>query len=194
MSISLICLISYALIGSNKVANYLKEKNITYVSYEILTDNVVPVMNTSKENITRPYKDETVTIGENYYDYKAESKDQENSITYYEGTYIQNKGIDYISKDVFKVYSVADGKVISVTEDDVNGKTIKIQHNNNLISVYQSIDEITVNENDTVSKGQQIAQSSTNNFGSKLGNHLHFELYNNDIPINPEEYFINNEG
>ncbi len=194
MSVSLMFLITYVLIQSKNVATNLAEKTYTYVSYEILTDNVVPVMGQDKKTITRPYKDENISIGENFYDYKADSKDQEKSITYYEGTYIQNKGIDYTSKEVFKVYSIADGKVISITEDDVNGKTIKIEHSNNLISVYQSVDEITINENDTVSMGQEIAQSSTNNFNSKLGNHLHFELYSNNKLINPEEYFTKNEG
>ncbi len=194
MSVSLMFLITYVLIQSKNVATNLAEKTYTYVSYEILTDNVVPVMGQDKKTITRPYKDENISIGENFYDYKADSKDQEKSITYYEGTYIQNKGIDYTSKEVFKVYSIADGKVISITEDDINGKTIKIEHSNNLISVYQSVDEITINENDTVSMGQEIAQSSTNNFNSKLGNHLHFELYSNNKLINPEEYFTKNEG
>ena len=194
MSVSLMFLITYVLIQSKNVATNLAEKTYTYVSYEILTDNVVPVMGQDKKTIIRPYKDENISIGENFYDYKADSKDQEKSITYYEGTYIQNKGIDYTSKEVFKVYSIADGKVISITEDDVNGKTIKIEHSNNLISVYQSVDEITINENDTVSMGQEIAQSSTNNFNSKLGNHLHFELYSNNKLINPEEYFTKNEG
>ncbi len=194
MSVSLMFLITYVLIQSKNVATNLAEKTYTYVSYEILTDNVVPVMGQDKKTITRPYKDENISIGENFYDYKADSKAQEKSITYYEGTYIQNKGIDYTSKEVFKVYSIADGKVISITEDDINGKTIKIEHSNNLISVYQSVDEITINENDTVSMGQEIAQSSTNNFNSKLGNHLHFELYSNNKLINPEEYFTKNEG
>lgn len=194
MSISLVFLITYVLIASKNVAIKLSEQGYTYVSYEILTDNVVPVMKDEIKvgSLNRPYKDENVTIGLNYYDYKGEEKSQENSITYYEGTYIQNKGVDYVSDEVFKVYAILDGKVISITEDDINGKTIKIEHSNNLISIYQSVDEILVNENDKVSSGQEIAQSSSNSLNSKLGNHLHFELYSNNDTINPEEYFSKN--
>lgn len=195
MSISLVFLITYLLIASKNVAIKLSENTLTYVSYEVLTDNVVPVMKDEIKinNISRPYKDENVTIGLNFYDSKDDEKTQEKSITYYEGTYIQNKGIDYVSENTFKVYSILDGKVISITEDDINGKTIKIEHSNNLISIYQSVDEILVSENDTVSLGEEIAQSSTNKFNSDLGNHLHFELYSNNEAINPEEYF-NKEG
>ena len=195
MSVSLVLLISYVLIQSNNIAGEILTNNYTYVSYEILTDNIVPVISEEEtSSVIRPYKDETVTIGENYYDYKADSKDQEQSITYYEGTYIQNTGVNYVSKEVFKIYSIADGQVLSITEDDITGKTIKIKHNNGLISVYQSVSEIIINENDTVSKGEQIAQSGTNNFNSDLGNHLHFELYNDNKLINPEKYFEENIG
>lgn len=195
MSVSLVLLISYVLIQSNNIAGEILTNNYTYVSYEILTDNIVPVISEEEtSSVIRPYKDETVTIGENYYDYKADSKDQEQSITYYEGTYIQNTGVNYVSKEVFKIYSIADGQVLSITEDDITGKTIKIKHDNGLISVYQSVSEIIINENDTVSKGEQIAQSGTNNFNSDLGNHLHFELYNDNKLINPEKYFEENIG
>ena len=63
-----------------------------------------------------------------YYDYKAEEENQEASIIYYENTYIQNTGVDYVSKEVFDVNSIADGTVISVTQDDIVGQTIKIKH------------------------------------------------------------------
>ncbi len=195
MSLSLLLLISYVLIQSKNIAGEILSNNYTYVSYEILTDNIIPVIREEEtKEIMRPYKDETVTIGENYYDYKAEKEKQEQSIVYYEGTYIQNTGVNYVSKEIFKVFSVADGKVISITEDDITGKTIKIEHNNGLISVYQSVSEIIISENDTVSKGQQIAQSGKNNFNSNLGNHLHFELYKNNKHIDPEKYFEENIG
>ena len=90
--------------------------------------------------------------------------------------------------------AIADGKVISVTEDDIVGTTIKIEHNNNLISVYQSVKSAEVKENDQVTQGQIIAKSGTNSISSDLGNHLHFELYNQNILVNPEDFFTNNQG
>ena len=99
-----------------------------------------------------------------------------------------------ISKNVFDVNAIADGKVISVTEDDIVGITVKIEHNNNMISVYQSIKDVTVKENDQITKGQVIATSGTNNISSDLGNHLHFELYKENILVNPEDFLENNQG
>lgn len=193
--VALVCLLSYAITKSLTVAEDKLQENLEYVSYEVLTDNIMPVSKEeTNDEIVRPYTDTSVEIGKNYYDYKEESENQEDSIIYYENTYIQNTGVDYISKNVFDVNAIADGKVISVTEDDIVGITVKIEHNNNMISVYQSIKDVTVKENDQITKGQVIATSGTNNISSDLGNHLHFELYKENILVNPEDFLENNQG
>ena len=193
--VALVCLLSYAITKSLTVAEDKLQENLEYVSYEVLTDNIMPVSKEeTNDEIVRPYTDTSVEIGKNYYDYKEESENQEDSIIYYENTYIQNTGLDYISKNFFDVNAIADGKVISVTEDDIVGITVKIEHNNNMISVYQSIKDVTVKENDQITKGQVIATSGTNNISSDLGNHLHFELYKENILVNPEDFLENNQG
>ena len=196
--VGVLCLIGYAVTTSLKVTEEKMNDNLQYVSYEILTDNVMPVIKeettTVSAEIVRPYDDASVEIGKSYYDYKEEESNQQDSIIYYENTYIQNTGVDYVSKEVFQILSIGDGTVISVTEDDIVGKTIKIKHNNDMISVYQSVNDISVKENDTVTKGQVIATSGTYSITSDLGNHLHFELYNQNILVNPEEFFDQNEG
>ena len=196
--VALVCLLSYAVTKSLTVAEDKLQENIEYVSYEVLTDNIMPVSkeepSATSTEIVRPYTESNVEIGKSYYDYKEKSNNQEDSIVYYENTYIQNTGVDYISKEVFDVNAIADGKVISVTEDDIVGNTVKIEHNNNMISVYQSIKDVKVKENDEVTKGQVIATSGTNNISSDLGNHLHFELYKENILVNPEDFLNNNQG
>lgn len=193
--VALVCLLSYAITKSLTVTEDKLQENLEYVSYEVLTDNIMPVSKEeTNDEIVRPYTDTSVEIGKSYYDYKEESENQEDSIIYYENTYIQNTGVDYISKNVFDVNAIADGKVISVTEDDIVGITVKIEHNNNMISVYQSIKDVTVKENDQITKGQVIATSGTNNISSDLGNHLHFELYKENILVNPEDFLENNQG
>ena len=195
--VALICLLGYAITQSLTVAEDTYNDNLDYVSYEILTDNVMPVSTEEEQTsdeIIRPYTDETVEIGKSYYDYQGEESSQESAIIYYENTYIQNKGVDYVSKNAFPINSIADGTVLSITTDDIVGTTIKIEHNNDMISVYQSVTDVKVKEKDSVTKGQVIATSSTNNIGSDLGNHLHFELYNKNILVNPEDFFTQAEG
>lgn len=195
--VALICLLGYAVTQSLSVTEDTYNDNLDYVSYEILTDNVMPVSTEEEQTpmgIIRPYTDNTVEIGKSYYDYEAEEKSQEDAIIYYENTYIQNTGVDYVSENVFEVNAIADGTVLSVTTDDIVGTTIKIEHNNEMISVYQSVNDVKVKEKDQVTQGQVIATSGTNNISSDLGNHLHFELYNKNILVNPEDFFANNEG
>ena len=195
-SIALVCLLSYAITASLQNTTEKAQKNIEYVSYEILTDNALPVskeetQTTSNEDIVRPYTSEKVKIGKNYYDYKSEEQKQEDSIIYYENTYMQNTGTDYTSDEIFDINAISDGTVTSITTDDIVGTTIKIDHQNNMISIYQSVKDVKVKEKDTVTKGQVIATSGTNNISSDLGNHLHFELYKDNVLVNPEEIFTN---
>lgn len=195
--VALICLISYAVTTSLTVTESKKQENLEYVSYEILTDNIMPV---SKEeqttgnttlDIVKPYQDENVKVGKNYYDYKEEEKSQEDAIIYYKNTYMQNTGVDYTNDKDFEINAIGDGKVISITTDDITGTTIKIEHNNNIVSVYQSVKNPQIKEKNEVKKGQIIATSGTNNINSDLGTHLHFELYKDNILVNPENFFEN---
>ena len=183
--------ILFALVRSMSVVDSKIIDNYTYVSYEVLTDNVVPVTKEEQKSVVRPYDDDKVKVGKTFYDYQNKET-QEKSIIYYENTYIQNSGVDYTNDSVFKVNTIKDGKIISVTKDDITGTTIKIKHNDNLISVYQSVKDVLVKENEEVKQGQTIASSSTNAISQDLGNHLHFELYSNNKLIDPEKYFSEN--
>ena len=192
--LGLVFVIGYAVTTSLQKEETDTEE-LRYVSYEILTDNVMPVISENSEaaSIMRPYTDDKVEIGKSFYDYNSDESKQEESVIYYENTYIQNTGVDYTSKEEFDINAIADGTVLSVTKDDIVGTTIKIEHANNMISVYQSIKDVNVKENDQVTIGEVIGKSGTNSIGSELGNHLHFELYQNDVLVNPEEIF-NNQG
>ncbi len=164
------------------------EDNIQYVDREIVTDNeYVPVIN-QVNTIMKPFLNESVTITKNFYDYQAESSSQENAIIFYENTYMQNSGIDYTLKEQFDIISILDGTVIEVTDNDVLGKTIKVRHTNDLISIYQSLSEVNVKENDTIIRGQALGKSGTCKLYSN-DNNLHFELYHQGKNVDPEKYY-----
>lgn len=160
--------------------------NTNYVS-SIILGNELAVMN-EKTKLINPYFENSVTIGKNYYDYKSTSEAQEKSITYYDNTYIQNTGIDYVSDTVFDVVSILNGEVTDVKEDAILGKVVEINHNNKYVSVYQSLSEVTVKKGDTISQGQVIGKSGKNELDKSVENHLHFELLYDGKIVNPTEH------
>ena len=165
---------------------YSKEKeNITYVSKAIL-DEYIPVVN-SEEKLIKPYVGEEVTILNNYYDYSDPTK-QNGSIIYYENTYFQNTGINYISDKKFDVVSVLEGEVIDIKQNDLLGTEITIKHSNNLVSIYSSINNVKVKKGSQVMSGEVIAESGTSSLLNE-NNNLHFELYLNGEVVNPENYY-----
>ena len=165
-----------------------KEKDYQYVSKTGLEQDEVPVVNT-KTTLIRPYIDSNVTIVKNYYDYQATEDEQKESIIYYENTYMPSSGVSYGKTEEFDVVAILDGKVTSVKEDDTLGNIIIIEHENGIVSNYESIKDINIKEGDTVKQGDVIAKSSTSNISSDLNNHLYFELSINNQTVNPEEYF-----
>ena len=183
----------FALKFTNSIM-FSDDKELEYVDGEIMEDNSnidVPVVSTPTV-INRPYLDSSVSISKTFYNYEGTSEEQEKSIIYYEDTYMQNSGVDYTSENVFDIVSVLDGTVISVEDNNILGTTIEIRHSNNLISVYQGLSDVIVEENMIVIQGQVIAKSGTSNINKDLGNHLHFELYHNGKIVNPEEYYNKN--
>ncbi len=189
------CVLAFAIsmYFAGVIANkYLFSKNsdLQYVDKEITEglDRDIPVVSTPSV-IVRPYLNNDVKLSKSFYDYKADSKSQENSIILFEDTYMQNSGVDYSLEEVFDVISILDGSVISVKEDNLLGTTVEVRHSNDLISVYQSLSEVIVKEGDELIQGQIIAKSGISNINKDLGNHLHFELYYKGTIVNPEEYY-----
>ena len=179
-----------AVVNKNRFSS--KEK-MEYVASEIVTDNeYVPVV-TNETTIMKPYLNEEVKINKPFYKYNGSESEQEESIITYEDMYIQNTGVDYKYTEQFDVISVLDGTVIEVTDNEILGKTIKIRHNNDLITTYQSLSDVNVKVDDNVLRGQVIAKSGTCNLYPKENN-LHFEMVYLGKIINPEESYNKQEN
>ena len=173
-------------IVNSSLKNKQEGNDITYVSSTILGNDVAVINTTTK--VINPYTDPSVKIGKNFYDYKGESKDQENSIIYHDDTYMQNSGIDFVSENTFDVVAVLNGTVTDVKEDETLGKIVEIKHDNDYISIYQSLSEVSVKKGDQVTQGQTVGKSGTNELDKEIGNHLHFEFYTNGQVVNPSLY------
>lgn len=167
-------------------------ENMEYVDKEIVTDNeYIPVV-AEEVTIMKPFMNEEVKLNKTFYNYQDETKNQENSIIIYQDTYIQNSGVDYTYTESFDVVSILDGTVIEVTNNEILGNTVKIRHSNDLISVYQSLSDVSVKVDDMVLRGQIIAKSGTCNLYPKDYN-LHFEMAYQGKNINPEENYNKKE-
>lgn len=158
-------------------------ENITFVSNSIFSRSI-PIINIP-DTIHEPYSINGIEIARYYYNSNDTIERKEKSVVYYEGTYMPNTGIDYTFKDTFDVISVYDGTVIDILDNELLGKTVKIRHNGDLISVYQGLSNIEVQKGDMVYLGQTIGTSGTSVINKELGNHFHFEIIKNGETIDP---------
>lgn len=96
-------------------------------------------------------------------------------------------GVDVVAKTDEPVKSIADGSVIMADWTQSSGNIIAIQHRGNLISVYKHNAALLKKVGSFVSAGEIIA--IIGNTGElTTGPHLHFELWYNGNPVNPEDF------
>ncbi len=90
-----------------------------------------------------------------------------------------------IGEDVFAAF---DGIVTAVTNDKESGVSVCIDHGNGWSSTYSQLDEnLAVSEGESVLKGDRIGSvAAPTNYGTALGAHLEFSVYNNDEPTDPK--------
>ena len=96
-------------------------------------------------------------------------------------------GTDLVASNNSVIKATADGTVIYSDWTVENGYCIGIQHNGNLFSIYKHNAVLLKEEGDFVNAGDAVAIYG--NSGSlTTGPHLHFELWYNGTPLNPEDY------
>lgn len=98
-----------------------------------------------------------------------------------------HNGVDIIAPSGKAIKSTMDGHVILSDYTYDTGFTIGIQHQNGIISFYKHNAELLKEVGDFVKAGEAIAIIG-NTGHQTTGPHLHFELWNNGIPVNPVEY------
>ena len=105
------------------------------------------------------------------------------------GASTYHRGIDIGVPTGTKVYSAADGYVVTRGYSSVRGYYIMVKHANNLYTFYQHLNSFAASIGQTVKKGQTIAYSGSSGIGS--GPHLHFEVRtspNYGSEVNPLKY------
>lgn len=98
-------------------------------------------------------------------------------------------GIDIVSGTNEAIKATLDGTVIFADWTLDKGHVIGVQHPNNMLSVYKHNAVLLKKEGEHVKAGEAIAiVGSTGELTT--GPHLHFELWHNGVPVDPEEYIL----
>ncbi len=98
-------------------------------------------------------------------------------------------GIDIVSNLNEPILSVLDGTVILSGWTLEAGYVIQVQHSNDIISVYKHNSQLLKKMGDRVKAGEAIAIiGNTGEFTT--GPHLHFEIWHEGKPLNPQDYFV----
>ena len=101
-------------------------------------------------------------------------------------------GIDIVAPKDSPILNILDGVVVNSDWSDKTGYTISIQHTGNLISIFKHNSVLLKKTGERVKKGEAIAIiGNTGELTS--GPHVHFELWNDGIPLDPSNYFNFNE-
>ncbi len=102
-----------------------------------------------------------------------------------------HSGIDIGADIGTSVKAAAAGTVESITDDPLYGTTVTIRHSDTLITKYSNLQpSLPVSTGNFVEAGAPIGNISESAPGeSSEGPHLHFEIIENDKPINPKDFF-----
>jgi len=95
-------------------------------------------------------------------------------------------GLDLAAESGTAVSCFADGTVTAVGESSSYGKYCIVAHESRCSTLYAHCSRITVSSGATVSRGEKIAEVGET--GMATGPHLHFELQQDGIYLNPIYY------
>jgi len=133
-----------------------------------------------------------------------------------------HSGIDYVLNEGDPVYAAADGEVSAITRDDSNGLMLTLKHADGYETRYAHLSQVDIAStlsfkgkdsghdisghthhisttadhtgwtfNGKVFKGQLIGYAGST--GRSTGTHLHFELRQHDIPVDPSPFFTSDK-
>lgn len=97
-----------------------------------------------------------------------------------------HEGIDIAVPEGTPVIAAECGRVIYAGDGGTYGNLVRIDHGYGIVTAYAHLGTINVKAGQSVGANTQIALSG--NTGRSTGPHLHFEIVNNDMPVDPNLY------
>ncbi|MBU0569320.1 M23 family metallopeptidase [Patescibacteria group bacterium] len=121
-----------------------------------------PIVLTTKRSLRYPLETAVITQGYKFY----------------------HPGIDFDGITGDPVYSIADGVVSAIQYSRyAYGNAVLVDHGNKITSLYAHLSEIDVEESQKITNEEIIGKVGAT--GRAFGDHLHFEIRENGMPINP---------
>ncbi len=174
-----ICLIAIITMVSVAIAGVNKDTEQTVKPIE--PNPSTPIVEEVDMNFILPVKNGNIVNG-----YSEKDKLYYNPIL---EQYSFHSGVDFASKDKVAVFSVLDGEVVKAQKHKMYGYIVEIKHAKNISTVYRSLEDLKVKVGDKVKKGDVIGYTSKSDISeSNLGNHVHFEVKESGINVNPNKY------
>jgi hypothetical protein len=102
-----------------------------------------------------------------------------------------HEGIDFGTPEGTPIQASKKGVVVFAGWDGGYGRTVIINHAGNYETLYAHLEQVLVNEGDSVTQGETIGLSG--NTGYSTGPHLHFEIRADQVARNPLSYFSSPE-
>lgn len=128
-------------------------------------------------NFELPYSGDDFIVVRDYYDLEN-TETQANAIITSDNGMIESVGVSYAKSDntSFDVLTIYPGTVSNIVSDEVYGTTVTIDHGNNLVSLYYSLSETSLNIGDTVAANGVIGVSGASLQDVSAGVHVHVEV------------------
>lgn len=99
-----------------------------------------------------------------------------------------HRGLDFSVPVGSDVRVTGAGTVILVQQQRGLGKVVKVDHGNDVVTVYAHLDKFLVEKGDQVERGTVIAKSG--NSGRSTAPHLHYEIRVGGRSVNPVSYIL----
>lgn len=171
-----------------------RELTVLKNSRKVLEESLDELERTSKEMEAqiRDFQNKNrVALGSGKYIWPLQSKGRISSYFGYRFHPILRKrkyhsGIDIAAPQGLSILAADSGVVAFAGWNNGYGKMVILDHGSGFSTVYGHCSILQVNQGQTITKGQTIAQVGST--GLSTGPHLHFEVRKNGVPVNPLTY------
>ena len=110
----------------------------------------------------------------------------------FNGRHAFHAGVDFIAAPGSPILAAAGGVIAASEWHTEYGNMVDIDHDNGLTTRYAHLSKKTVKVGDVVLKGQRIGDLGQT--GRATGPHLHFEVRQNSVPLNPNRFLSLNRA